>query len=230
VPEDPQQDAGIGTTRIRDVLAGLFRTGTAIADTDGSVHSLFPVAVSAAEGEAIRTWVIAERAVATIEIGLGYGISALFACEGLLAGGDPRARHVVIDPFQKTRFASLGLQFLREAGVAGLVTHYDEQSQIVLPRLFDERRQFDLAVVDGNHRFDAVFVDLYYLGRLLRPGSVIFLDDYQLPGVARAAAFFTANLGWAVEEASADEDRHHWAVLRTSTETDSRPFDYLADF
>jgi len=31
--------------------------------------------------------------------------------------------------------------------------------------------------VDGNHRFDAVFVDLYYLGRLLRPGGVMFLDD-----------------------------------------------------
>jgi len=191
---------------------------------------LFPVAVSAAEGAAIRTRVIAERTAATIEIGLGYGISALFVCEGLLAGGDRRARHVVIDPFQKTRFAGLGLQFLHEAGVADLVTHYDEQSQIVLPRLLDQGRRFDLAVVDGNHRFDAVFVDLYYLGQLLRPGSVIFLDDYQLPGVARAAAFCTANLGWAVEELSAAEDRHHWAVLRTSTEPDSRPFDYLADF
>jgi hypothetical protein len=47
--------------------------------------------------------------------------------------------------------------------------------------------------VDGNRRFDAVFVDLYYLGRLLRLSSVIFLDDYQLPGAARAAAFFIAN-------------------------------------
>ena len=79
-------------------------------------------------------------------------------------------------------------------------------------------------------RFDAVFVDLYYLGQLLRPGGIIFLDDHQLPGVARAASFFTANLGWAVEESCTAEDRHHWAVLRTSTSPDTRPFDYFSDF
>lgn len=186
--------------------------------------------LSAAEGEAIRSQVIAEQAAATIEIGLGYGISALYACEGLLVTGNPRARHVVIDPYQATRFAGLGLQFLVDAGVTGMVEHHADQSQIVLPRLLAEDRRFDLAVVDGSHRFDAVFVDLYYLGRLVRPGGVIFLDDYQLPGVSRAAAFFTANLGWDTEQVSTAEDRHHWAVVRTSTSPDTRPYDYLADF
>ena len=58
----------------------------------------------------------------------------------------------------------------------------------------------------------------------------MFLDDYQLPGVARAAAFFTANLGWGIEEAGSAGHRHHWAVLRTGTGPDTRPFDYLASF
>jgi hypothetical protein len=89
---------------------------------------------------------------------------------------------------------------------------------------------FDLAVVDGNHRFDAVFVDLYYLGRLLRPGGIVFLDDYHLPGIARAVSFFVTNLGWSPEEVSTAEDRHHWAVLRTSAEPDARPFTYFVDF
>jgi predicted O-methyltransferase YrrM len=111
-----------------------------------------------------------------------------------------------------------------------MVEHLAEESQLALPRLAGEGRQFDLAVVDGNHRFDAVFVDLVYLGRLLRPGGIVFLDDYHLPGVARAASFFLANLGWAVEEVSAAEERHHWAVLRTSAEPDTRPFDCFADF
>ncbi len=39
---------------------------------------------------------------------LGYGISALHVCEGVLANGDPTGRHVVIDPYQETRFASCG--------------------------------------------------------------------------------------------------------------------------
>jgi predicted O-methyltransferase YrrM len=216
--------------RVWRVLERLAADGEVVARRDGTVHRLYPVAVTPAEGAAIRAWVIREGAARTVEIGLGYGISALFVCDGLLAAGHPGARHTVIDPYQQTRFADCGLQFLDEAGVRGMVEHLAEESQLALPRLAGEGRQFDLAVVDGNHRFDAVFVDLVYLGRLLRPGGIVFLDDYHLPGVARAASFFLANLGWAVEEVSAAEERHHWAVLRTSAEPDTRPFDCFADF
>jgi len=227
---ESQPDREVALGRVRGVLARLIRDGTATARSDGSVHRLFPVAAGPAEGAAIRSWVIREQAGRTIEVGLGYGISALFACEGLFTVGRPGARHAVIDPHQHTRFAGSGLQHLDEAGVADLAGYHAAESQAALPRLFAHGRRFGLAIVDGNHRFDAVFVDLYYLGRLLRPGGIIFLDDYQLPGVARAASFFTANLGWAVEESCTAEDRHHRAVLRTSTSPDTRPFDYFSDF
>jgi hypothetical protein len=65
---------------------------------------------------------------------------------------------------------------------------------------------------------------------LLRPGGIVFLDDYQLPGIARAASFFLTNLGWQLEEVSDTEPRHHWAVLRTSTSPDTRSFDHFVDF
>ena len=140
------------------------------------------------------------------------------------------SRHVVIDPYQATRFSDCGLQFLQEAGVAKLVEHHAERSESALPRFLDEGRSFDLAFVDGNHRFDGVFVDLFYLGRLIKPGGIVFLDDYQLPAVARAAAFFASNLGWTLEEVSAADDLHQWAVLRTSAAPDTRPFDHFIDF
>jgi predicted O-methyltransferase YrrM len=174
--------------------------------------------------------VIRERAARTIEVGLGYGISALFICHGLLINGDPARRHLVMDPHQATRFAGCGLQVLNEAGVAGLVEHDEEESQLTLPRLMSEGHPFDLAFVDGNHRFDGVFLDLVYLGRLLSPGGIVFLDDYQLPAVAQAASFCLTNLGWSLEDVSTADDHHHWAVLRTSAEPDSRPFDYFVDF
>lgn len=227
---ESQPDREIALTRLRAVLDRVTHDGTATARTDGSVHHVFPVAVGPIEGAAIRSWVIREHAARTVKVGLGYGISALFACEGLLTAGGPGMRHVVIDPHQDTWFAALGLQTLGEAGVAGLVEFHSGESQIVLPRLLAQGRRFDMAIVDGNHRFDAVFVDLYYLGRLLHAGGIVFLHDYQLPGVARAASFFTANLGWGVEETNSADHRHHWAVLRTSTVPDARPFDYPADF
>ena len=111
-----------------------------------------------------------------------------------------------------------------------MVEHHAEKSEIVLPRFVDEARSFDLAFVDGNHRFDGVFVDLFYLGRLVRKGGIIFLDDYQLPGVARAVSFFASNLGWTMEEVSPPDDLHQWAVLRTSVVSDMRQFDHFAEF
>ena len=225
------RDRDLALRQVRGVIERLVRDGTAVARSDGTLHDLFPVAASAAEGEALRGWVLREGATETIEVGLGYGVSALHVLEGLLANADPAApRHVVIDPHQATRFSDCGLQFLEEAGVAGMVEHHEEVSETALPRLLGEGRSFDLAFVDGNHRFDGVFVDLFYLGRLVRPGGIVFLDDYQLPAVARAASFFASNLGWTLEEVSAPDDLHRWAVLRTSAVPDARPYDHFVDF
>src|SRR5262245_21884505 len=91
---------------VRDVIDRLVRDGAVIARSDGSRHELFPIAIPSDEGEAILDWVRREKAMQTIEIGLGYGMSALHICEGLLVNGHPEARHVAIDPFQTTSFAS----------------------------------------------------------------------------------------------------------------------------
>ena len=191
---------------------------------------MFPVAIPAAEGEALRDWVIREDARHTIEVGLGYGLSALFICEGLLTNGAPDAHHIGLDPNEATRFANCGLQFLEEAGVSHLIEFLPTASEIALPRFLAEGRRFDLAFVDGNHRFDGVFLDLIYLGRLVRPAGVIVVDDFQLPSVLRAVSFCTSNLRWTVEGQSTDDTRHHWVVLRTPPEPVDRGFDHFVEF
>jgi predicted O-methyltransferase YrrM len=216
--------------RVRGVLDRTQREGTVVARSDGSLHRLFPVAIGVEEGEALRAVVQREAAARTVEVGLGYGISALCICEALLAGGGEDARHVALDPHQAGRFAGVGLQLLEDAGVDNLVEHHAEESQIALPRMLSEGRRFDLAFVDGNHRFDGVFLDLVHLGRLVRPGGVVFVDDHQLPAVARAASFCVTNLGWRLEAVSAADELHGWAVLRTAVGPDTRPFDHFAEF
>jgi hypothetical protein len=59
---------------------------------------------------------------------------------------------------------------------------------------------------------------------------VLIVDDYQVPAVARAASFCLANLGWSLEEVSEPDKFHQWAVLRTSTGPDERPWDHFVDF
>ena len=97
---------------------------------------------------------------------------------------------------------------LKRPGLGGLVEFHAEASEIALPRFLEEGRRFDLAFVDGNHRFDGVFLDLIYLGRLVRGGGIIFVDDFQFRAVAKATSFCTSNLGWTVEEVSKDDDSH----------------------
>jgi predicted O-methyltransferase YrrM len=215
---------------VRSTIDRLVRDGSLVADSDGSKHDVRTVAISPDEGDALSRWVRHEDAARTIEIGLGYGVSALHICDGLLRSGNPEVRHVALDPFQAGRFANCGLQVLRGAGVASFVEHHDEVSQTVLPALLKEGRRFDFAFVDGNHRFDAVFLDLYYLGRLLPKGGVVMLDDYDLPGIRRAVSFFLANLDWRIEETSGKDDDHQWVVVRTATTDDTRDFRHFVDF
>jgi len=225
------------TERVREVRERLFADGAVVARADGGRRELFPVAIGIAEGLALLEWVRREHAQQTFETGLGFGISTLFICEGLLTNG-PDGRHVAVDPYQfsrlpshRTTYAGVGLQILEEAGVRDLVEFHAEESQIVLPRLLAEGRRFDLAFLDGNHRFEGVFLDVIYAVRLLKQGAIVFVDDTQLPGVRRAVNFCVANLGWIVVDEGEEGDIHKWIVLRTGpTEMLQRPIDQLADF
>ena len=223
---DDPRNLSPSVQKVRRIIERLAHDGSMVARSDGTRHSIFPVAVSPAEGEVLRNWVFREGAVQTIEIGLGYGISALHICEGLLMSGNPAARHVVLDPNQSWRFSDCGLQILEEAGVRQFVEHHSEFSEIALPQFLKEGRRFDLGFVDGNHRFDGVFLDMFYLGRLVRKGGILILDDYNLPGVRRAVSFFLTNLGWTVEDTIDD----YAVVLRTAPQANKRDFRYFIDF
>ncbi len=215
--------------RVRDVSDRMLNEREVKARVDGSVRNIYPRSVTRAEGDALRKWVLRANAATTLETGLGYGMSTLFICEGLLANGHSHIRHVALDPFQE-KSANIGLQVIEDAGLETVVEFHSEESQLALPRFLAEGRHFDLAFVDGNHRFDGVFLDLIYVGRLLRRGGIVVVDDLQLPSIARATSFCTRNLGWTLEEESREDVLHHWGVFRTAQTVDDRPFDHYVDF
>ena len=198
---------------------------------------VFPVALGPDEGAALRDTVVRERARTTLEAGLGWGVGTLFVLEGLLTNA-PDVRHVAADPWQfrglqshRTRFEGAGLAVLEEAGARDLVEFHEEESQLVFPRLLSEGREFDLVFLDANHRFEGVFVDLFYAGRLLRERGVVFVDDVHLPGIRRAVDFFVANLGWEVEDEGAEGDDHGWVVVRVGArDAYLRPYFEFVDF
>jgi hypothetical protein len=58
-----------------------------------------------------------------------------------------------------------------------------QPSSMALLQLIAERFTADAAIVDGGHRYHEVFVDLYFLRKIVRPGGIIILDDHWWPSV-----------------------------------------------
>ena len=156
------------------------------------------VALPNGDGDVLRDLLVAERAAVVIEIGLAYGSSALAIAEALVALGDRRARHVIIDAHQHA-FHHAGWEAIASAGLAGLCTLTAERSQLELPRLVARGFVADAAFVDGSHIFHNVFVDLCFLREIVRPGGLIVLDDCGWPSVGTAVRYFERNTGWTAE-------------------------------
>jgi predicted O-methyltransferase YrrM len=154
------------------------------------------VALPAVDADHLRDLLITHGAHAVIEVGLAYGSSALAIGEALCSIGSTNVSHVVIDPFQATSYSNVGWDAINAAGLGDQTTLITEPSSIALARLVADAVTADAAFVDGSHRFHEVFVDLYFLRKLVRPGGLIILDDAEWPSVAAALRYFDLNLGW----------------------------------
>jgi len=217
-------------TKAGEIIARLADDGFAVAVLDGKKHDLSPVAMDPKEGEALQAWIKKENPASVIEIGLGYGLAAINTIKALLESRGEDFSLLTIDPFQDTGFSNIGLQFINEIGVHERTEFHKRPSELVLPELQQQGRKFDFAVVDGTHRFEGVFIDLFYLNNLVAPSSVIFLDDYQIAGVRKAVAFFISNMQWTLEEISEPSETHQWAVVRTRHEPLNRTYKDFVEF
>jgi predicted O-methyltransferase YrrM len=177
-------------TDVEEFVDQCYRQGS-VLDGENNPVELAPHSIERAQGEALCDLAIAEGAERTIEVGLALGMSALFLCQAVLPRG---GRHVAVDPFQAESWNGAGLRTLREAGVEELVEVIEEESQLALPRLVAEGREFDFAFVDGDHRFEGVFLDLYFMTRLVKPGGLVVVDDMWMPAVRTAVAYLERNL------------------------------------
>ncbi|GGK84788.1 class I SAM-dependent methyltransferase [Mangrovihabitans endophyticus] len=183
-----------GRTRVRDVRRRLAREGPAW--TRGPERDFETVALPEHDGDRLRDLLIAEQVQTVVEIGLAYGSSALAVGEALLAVAAPHPRHIVIDPFQQQVFNNVGWDLLRSAGLDSLAELVAEPSSLALARLVTDGLVADAAFIDGSHRFHEVFVDLYFLRKIVKPGGLILLDDDHHPSVRAAVRYYERNLGF----------------------------------
>jgi predicted O-methyltransferase YrrM len=189
--------------RIREVRGTLVREGPVW--TRGPESDFETVSLPDRDCDLLRDLCIYERVQTVVEVGLAYGSSALAIGEALVAVGSPHPRHIVIDPFQQRAFRNVGWDVLCSAGLDSIARLVTAPSSMALAQLATDGVVADAAFVDGSHRFHEVFVDLYFLRKIVRPGGLVVLDDDWAPSVRTAVRYYERNLGWtAIPEAFVD--------------------------
>jgi predicted O-methyltransferase YrrM len=184
------------SARVRAVRSRLVREGPAW--TRGGERDFETVTLPERDCDLLCDLLISEKVQTVVEIGLGYGSSALAVGEALLTVGSAHPRHIVIDPFQQRAFANVGWDLLCSAGLDSIATLMTAPSSIALPELVTDGVIADAAFVDGSHRFHEVFVDLYFLREIVRPGGLVVVDDDWTRSVRTAVRYYGRNLGWTV--------------------------------
>ena len=162
-----------------------------VEDAEGKTYQAKASAVSFEAGALLYDFIRAARPVRTLEVGMAYGISTLFICQAHRDNGS--GTHTAIDPFEESVFKSIGLLNLERAKLRDLVQFHPVPSGEVLPQLCTRNERYDFAFIDGNHRFDYVLVDFFYVDRLLEVGGHVAFDDIWMPGVRKAASFVSTN-------------------------------------
>ncbi|MCI0467121.1 MAG: class I SAM-dependent methyltransferase [Beijerinckiaceae bacterium] len=127
----------------------------------------------------------------SLEIGLGYGFSAVWMVDALRSRRN--ALHAAIDPYQKSFFKGIGLTQVKRLAPGARFEWIEDFSIHAQSDLIRKGEKFDFVFIDGNHRFDDVIVDFYLADQLVRKGGLIALDDIMMKAVRSAANFIVAN-------------------------------------
>lgn len=199
------------------VLEEIIRTGT-VRTSEGQelpLHSHIPPE----EGALLQQIIRRSRPTVSLEIGLAYGVSAMYICEALRDVG--AEVHVVLDPLQEVEWKGVGLRNLSLAGYAEMVRFEPEPSSRGLPRLLDEGLRVDFAFVDGSHRFDDTLVEFFYLDLLLRTGGIMAFDDAGMECIQKVLRFALTNRAYSLHAVQpttfvlGPTRRAAWRALRT---------------
>jgi predicted O-methyltransferase YrrM len=231
VPDGQASDL-IGT-HFRERLASLHASEPQ-AGVDAILHQIDGTTrISPEEGTALTLLATRVTATRTLEVGLGYGFSTAYLLAALANRQQTEAVvHVAIDPFQFTDWNGIGITTAMDLVAASpwlsdsSFQCIHERSDIALAGLLKEGRVFDLAFIDGYHRFDDVLVDFTMAAQMCPMGGVIVLHDMWLPGIASVAGFIRSNRADFAEVQTGCENL--FAVTRVGD--DVRNWDHFVPF
>jgi predicted O-methyltransferase YrrM len=195
-----------------EVLAKILESGSFV----GPAGQIITVRahISETQGEMLQRIIAETKPRVSLEVGLAYGVSALFICDALkMVGGE---RHIVIDSHQMTEVwdGGAGLRNLKAAGYESLIDFYGEESQRALPKLEARGERIDFAFIDGAHTFDHALVDFFYVDRMLEVGGIVAFDDVGFPCIEKVCRFILKNRNYRIHSTLPSTERSKQPALR----------------
>ncbi len=188
------------------VLDDLLRTQRAVGQS-GRVFEGLGALSTVNNLQVLRALMLERRPRRTLEIGLGFGGSALaISATHRELGSAASRQHTILDPFQATDWDNTAIAAIERAGLSDYVDFRPQYSSIAMAMLAAESASFGLIYVDGSHVFEDVFIDAYFGFRMLEEGGIILFDDCAIDHVAKVLGFVTAN--WNVWTKEVDLSSH----------------------
>lgn len=174
------------------VLKQIFESNVVTSEdgTEYKLHSHLPEI----ECNILTGWMDEFKPDAILEIGLAYGVSAMTICDAIQDWSG--VSYDIIDCFQNREWRSIGLFNMQKSGYINEISFHEERSEIQLPQFLKEKRKFDLVFVDGCHRFDHVFIDFFYVNKMLNTGGVVVFDDVHLKSIQKVLSFIDCYGGY----------------------------------
>lgn len=153
---------------------------------------LFVSSISLKQGQFILELIQQKKPSKIIELGFGYGISALWIESGKFRPHN----HIIVDPYQLDFSDDLIYKFIKKQ--KNVIFYENFSSQYLLAKLANSEEKIDMAFIDADERFDGVITDIYFLTKILVDNGTIVIRNVWNPSVRKAILFFVRNLPYTI--------------------------------
>lgn len=189
------------------------------------------VSLSKLQAEFIYFFLKETEITKTLEVGFCYGCSTAYIISAT------QSKHYAIDPHQELAWKNEGIKNLQGLDLYKYLILEEDFSHNALPKLIKEGVDIDFAFIDGDHKFDTIIIDFFYVDLLMNIGGYILLDDNWMPSTQLAIEWIRTNRSDYQEielpanvESIPYRDNYSNLVMFQKVGLDERQWDHFKDF
>lgn len=203
---------------MNEIIQEIYRTRK-VTDNDGNEYDIFPVSIKQHTGQLIYETIRYNGIKNSLETGLAYGVSTLFACQAIKDNGGQK--HIAIDFTEEKIWHNIGIKNIKKANLQNYFIFENGKSCDILPKI---QTEIGFAFIDGGHVFDEVLLDFYYIDRLMSVGGYILFHDDWIKSVQKVINFVLKNRYYSLPNSNINT-----CLIRKEAE-DNRNWDNFVEF